>query len=97
MTELCPKRLITSATINIFPWFFLQLLEDKIPEKNKWTRISDLGLQKFWAHFGQIFVKYLAKMMPKIFGGLNKNSSPLVSQEFSLLTAAKRIMEKYSL
>ena len=27
------KRLITSATINIFPSFFLQLLEDLIPEK----------------------------------------------------------------
>ena len=26
--ESVTKRLITSATINIFPWFFLQLLED---------------------------------------------------------------------
>ena len=45
--------------------------------------------------FEPISSKNLAEMGSKFFGGLNQNASPLVCQEFSLLTAAKIIMEKY--
>ena len=41
------------------------------------------------AHFGQISAKFLAEMDSKFFEDLHQKS------EFSLLTAAKRIMEKY--
>ena len=52
-----------------------------------------------YVHFETISAKNLAKIWPKraqnFFGGLTKNPALLVSQAFSLLTAAKIIMEKY--
>ena len=88
--ELCPlmSRLksgiwpILGLKLAIFATFF------KISTTNLLTKnvepISAKNLAKIWPKWAQNFLEALIK-----------NPSPLDSQEFSLLTAAKRIMAKY--
>ena len=49
----------------------------------------------FWPHFLRYRLQITPKWAQNFLEASIKNASPLVSEEFSLLTAAKRIMEKY--
>ena len=67
--------------------------EDVRPRSKNGAKHQNLN-QNILTHFGQIFAKFLAEMGSQFLEAYIKNPSPLGSLEFSLLTAAKRIMEK---